>query len=187
MEIVTKFIFGKEVPPSNVAAFIKKSVNSYKKMLIEEGSIAPYYDERRVKVIYNSNGLLTLSCKEVLSYGQIHPQTTTKFKCFDLSQSKQMELYDLFQDNFSTELLKIAEEQFYMQLALDKTKSLKEQDFRFTDNKFRLNDNFYINTDGLHFYYNNYEIRAYGYGPTDLVIPWSKIEHLLKENIKKSI
>jgi len=32
------------------------------------------------------------------------------------------------------------------------------------------------------FYYNNYEITAYAFGPTELEIPYSKIRELIKEN-----
>jgi hypothetical protein len=34
----------------------------------------------------------------------------------------------------------------------------------------------------LVFYYNNYEITAYAFGPTELEIPYSKIKNLIGEN-----
>lgn len=60
-------------------------------------------------------------------------------------------------DNYNI-LSEIAEDEFYNQLSLSKTKNLKQQGFWFIYDKFKSNNNFYIDTDGLHFYYNTYEI-----------------------------
>lgn len=187
MKIVSEFVFKRETPPSNLDSYIQKRFSGFKKTLIAEGYVAPYYENHDVRVIYNQSNLLSLMFKEVTSWGQIHPLTVTKFKCFQFDNSRQLKLSDLFQNDYYKELLRIAENQIYIQLKLDKTKSLNEQGFWFKDNKFVLNDNFYINTDGLHFYYNHFDIRAYGYGTTDLVIPWSKIKHLINEDILNRI
>jgi len=45
-----------------------------------------------------------------------------------------------------------------------------------------LNENFLIRDSSLVFYYNNYEITAYSFGPTELEIPYSKIKNLINEN-----
>lgn len=60
--------------------------------------------------------------------------------------------------------------------------------FWFENNKFSLNDNFLILDSGLVFYYNNYEITAYAFGPTELEIPYTKIKTLVDEkNILKDL
>ena len=56
---------------------------------------------------------------------------------------------------------------------------LGQAGFWFENNKFYLNDNFLITDSSLVFYYNDYEITAYAFGPTELIIPYSKIATLV--------
>jgi Protein of unknown function (DUF3298) len=56
----------------------------------------------------------------------------------------------------------------------------KEAGFWFKDNIFTLNNNFAITDQGILFYYNNYEIASYVYGPTKIFIPYDSIENLVK-------
>ncbi len=65
---------------------------------------------------------------------------------------------------------------------------LGQAGFWFENNEFFLNDNFLITDSSLVFYYNNYEITAYAFGPTELIIPFSKIKSLVEEkSLIKSI
>ena len=45
---------------------------------------------------------------------------------------------------------------------------------------FYFNDNFTIDKEALTFYYNEYEVSAYVFGPTELRIPLEKIRPYLK-------
>ena len=185
---VEHFVFHTTESPQNVSEYFAKIIKSYKDYLEKEADyISSYSEERDVKIIFNQDNIVSLRLIEYTYNGGIHGQTTKYFKCFNINESKQIKLSDLFsKDNYSR-LSEIAEDEFYNQLSLSKTKDLKQQGFLFKDDKFKLNNNFYIDTVGLHFYYNTYEIRAYAYGPTDLLIPWSKIKHILKENVIKGI
>ena len=58
--------------------------------------------------------------------------------------------------------------------------NLTEAGFWFDDDKFSVNNNFSIGKDGLNFVYNNYEITAYAYGPTELFIPYKSIKKVIK-------
>lgn len=187
MENVNEFIFGEKTHPSNIDTYIQKSISVYKEMLIEEGCVAPYYEKDSIKVIYNENEISTLCFYQQTYNGQIHPLTTIHFRCFNLAESKQLKLSDLFEENYYSELTKIGKKEFYTQLGLPDTANLKSHYFRFDKNQFKLNENFYINYDGLHFFYNQLEISGYASGAIDLVIPWSKIKHLLNKDILNRI
>lgn len=184
-DTITKYVFGKIEPPYDVNEYLIGIINEFKKYHIQKSSIGydnSIYEVRDVKVLFNRNNILTLSLKEVTT-GGAHPQTYYRYKNFKLDESKQLTLNDLFVNNYYSELEEIAKTEFYRMMKLKEDANLEEQHFWFDNNKFHLNNNFYIAEDGFHFFYNNYEIRAYAYGPTDLNIPWSKINHILKSNI----
>jgi len=80
------------------------------------------------------------------------------------------------------ELTKIGEVEFRKVKELAAEADLGESGFWFENNEFYLNDNFLITDSSLVFYYNNYEITAYAFGPTELIIPMSKIASLLDDS-----
>jgi hypothetical protein len=76
-------------------------------------------------------------------------------------------------------LIKIGEAEFRKLKELTKEADLGQAGFWFENNKFYLNDNFLITDSSLVFYYNNYEITAYAFGPTEIILPYSKIKSLI--------
>jgi len=44
---------------------------------------------------------------------------------------------------------------------------------------FSVNKNFTVDENGITFYYNSYEITAYSFGPTELFIPYNRINDLI--------
>ncbi len=180
---ITKFVFCIDSLPQDITAYQAGSIQRFKEYLKNEAdNVKIKYDECKIEVIFNQNGFVSLSFKQVTP-GGMHRQTYYWFKNFKLDESIQLDLNDLFVNNYYSELEKIGRIEFYRLMKLKEDANLEEEHFWFDNNKFHLNNNFYIAADGLHFFYNNYEIRAYGWGPTDLLIPWSKIEHILKSNI----
>ncbi len=181
---ITRFVFFFFSLPQDINAYQIDLIQRFKKYLKNEADyVTSSYDENKIEVLFNQNGFVSLSFKKVTYDGGAHAQTKYIFKNFKLDNSKQLHLNDLFVSNYYSKLEEIAEIEFYRMMELEENVNLKEEHFWFKNNKFSLNANFYIAGDGLHFFYNNYEIRAYGYGPTDLVIPWSKISHILKSKI----
>ncbi len=96
------------------------------------------------------------------------------FTVLDLNSGNKVTLEDIFIAGYKPILNKIAEEEFRKLKELGEHEDLDEAGFWFDDNRFSINDNFAISDEGLTFYYNNYEITAYAYGPTELIIPLSK-------------
>ena len=58
----------------------------------------------------------------------------------------------------------------------------EDWDFTPRSGDFKLSENFSLENDGLHFYYNQYEIGPYAMGAPDVTIAWKEITKLLKEN-----
>jgi len=76
-------------------------------------------------------------------------------------------------------LTKIGEAEFRKLKELTTEADLGQAGFWFENNKFFLNDNFLITDSSLVFYYNNYEITAYAFGPTEIILPYLKIKSLI--------
>jgi hypothetical protein len=92
----------------------------------------------------------------------------------------EIALNDILKDGFVQELNSIAEKIFRKQENLAGDTPLKG--YLFENGKFSLNNNFLITPIGLRFLYNQYEIKPYPAEETDLLIPYSQIESLLRPN-----
>lgn len=92
----------------------------------------------------------------------------------------EITLKDILEDGYAENLNSIAEKIFRKQENLADNAPLKG--YLFENGKFSLNDNFLITPIGLRFLYNQYEIKPYPAAETDLLIPYSQIESLLRPN-----
>jgi hypothetical protein len=136
--------------------------------------------ERIGKVRYNSNGILSLEFSEYSYLGGAHPNSAILFNNIDMGTGEEIVIEDLFNKNIENKLTKVAESEFRKLKELNEYDDLGDAGFWFNDNQFHLNDNFLITDSSLIFYYNNYEITAYAFGPTELEIPYLKIKDLIK-------
>jgi hypothetical protein len=135
--------------------------------------------ERIGKVKQNSDFIFSLELSEYSYLGGAHPNTVVNFVNYNLKSGEKIKLSELFKDNFENDLNRIAESEFRKLKDLSEKEDLGQAGFWFDDNRFHLNDNFLVTDSSLIFYYNNYEITAYAFGPTELKISYSKIKDLL--------
>ena len=137
--------------------------------------------ERTGKVMLNKANIISMDCTDYSYTGGAHPNTFVTFKNFNLSTGREFQLVDLIHSEKLNELRQIAEVEFRKLKNLKSDDDLGKAGFWFEDNQFKLNDNFLIADSSLIFYYNNYEITAYAFGPTELVIPYQKIKNLVEQ------
>lgn len=141
-----------------------------------------WFVERTGEVKLNKSNIFSIDYMEYSYTGGAHPNTFVTFKNFNLSDGEEIALDKIISTDKLTELTKIGEEEFRKLKNLTEADELGQAGFWFENNKFYLNDNFLITDSSLVFFYNNYEITAYAFGPTELEIPYSKIKGLIKEN-----
>jgi hypothetical protein len=82
-------------------------------------------------------------------------------------------------DAFDTELTALAERQFRKVRRIPDDKSVREAGFDFPDNVFQLNTNYGLDSTGLFFHYNSYDISGWAAGPTKVTMPWAEVLHLI--------
>ena len=145
--------------------------DSYQEWFIERSGTVKFYNDDFISLVFS----------EYTYLGGAHPNSYTMFTVLDLNNGNKITLEDIFIDGYKPILNKIAEEELRKLNELGEYEDLDEAGFWFDDNKFSINDNFALSDEGLTFYYNNYEITAYAYGPTKLIVPLARIINLIKE------
>jgi hypothetical protein len=156
-------------------------INDYKEFIKEAGVSQGWEVSRDIEVRYFNDDFISIIYAEYSFLGGAHPNNFVMYSNFSLSSGEQLKLSDILIDDYLPELTKIAEEEFRTLKKLDKNKSLNEAGFWFENESFIINNNFAIDNKNLTFYFNNYEITAYAFGPTKLEIPLSKINHLISD------
>ena len=137
--------------------------------------------DRHADVLYQSPRLLSLSVSEYADYGGAHGQSYLGYFVYDLQEGRSLQLEDLFIPESMEAVTGIGELFFRDLKGMMEGESLEDAGFWFENNEFYLNDNFAISGNELIFFYNNYEIQAYAYGPTELAIPLYELKTWLKE------
>ena len=156
-------------------------VRSYKEDKIVNALTPPYSLELSANVIFQDTGLIAVQCAEDAFDGGAHGNSLITFINWSTKENKDLALKDILISGYHEELVKVAEKIFRKQENLTDTASLSNNYF-FDKGVFTLNNNFSITSQGLKFLYNNYEIKSYAEGTTELLVPYSQIKSLLKPN-----
>jgi hypothetical protein len=133
---------------------------------------------RYTHVIFNENYMVTFY---ILSYsftGGAHGQETQMFTTMDVKTGKILTLGDLFKTGFETDLSKLLSKKLQRMAGLPESGKLSEAGY-FVD-EIRPSANFYLNGNGIGFFYNQYEIAPYSFGSTDIFLTKEELKTLLK-------
>ena len=136
--------------------------------------------EFSMSVVYNENNLLSLCFTKYAFTGGSHGIGMKYFKVFRQTDFKCLQIEDMVDSSGRVAIRKMLEAKLRRLNGIDAGSSLRENGF-FID-ELALNDNFYINNDGIGFYYNVYEIASYSSGSFTLFLPFAEI----KQGLKKS-
>ncbi|MBS1529249.1 MAG: DUF3298 domain-containing protein, partial [Bacteroidetes bacterium] len=137
-----------------------------------------YTLESSATVVRQDSSLATIQIDRYMYAGGAHGSTYTGFINWNTKAGKEISLDDLFAPGYGSKLTAIAEKIFRKDEKLSDTSSLRN--YFFQDQKFALNDNFLITPVGIRFLYNEYEIKSYADGTTELLIPYTQIKSLLR-------
>ncbi|GAA4102676.1 DUF3298 and DUF4163 domain-containing protein [Mucilaginibacter panaciglaebae] len=137
--------------------------------------------DSHAEVLRQDSSLTTLEISGHNFQGGAHGSCMTTFINWNTKANKNIALSDLLIQRYVEKLTAIADTIFRKQEKLSLSASLAN-DYFFKDNKFALNNNFLITPLGIKFLYNQYEIKPYAAGQTDLFIPYAKLKLLLKPN-----
>jgi len=172
--------FGRE-KNNNLEELMQNFIDEYKNFKKEFPESQQEWEiERRVDNNFKDDNILSCTSSEYSYLGGAHSNTYLRFTNFKLKSGEIIDLSDILIAGFLPELNSIVEPIFRKEKNLTEDINLTEAGFWFDDDKFSVNNNFSIGKDGLKFIYNNYEITAYAYGPTELFVPYKSIKKLIK-------
>src|SRR2546426_1203661 len=144
------------------------------------GAVPGYWEERAVKVLYQSPRVVSLEFDEGSFTGGAHPNFYSAYRNFDALTGAKIHLADILVDGYQAPLTRIAEQKFRKDKGVAAGASLGHAGYTFDNDRFRLAGNFAIGPEGLTFLYNLYEIASYAQGITVFLIGYGEINTLIR-------
>lgn len=177
-KLLNMFMLG-EKPDTSLNAMTKAFIKSYTDSKKDDPRSEMFYTlESYAKVIKQDSALIVLEYGGYAFQGGAHGGSFTGFINWDGKTNKNVTLDDILIAGYKPELTKIAERIFRKDEKLIPTAPL--DDYFFDRNKFALNENYSITPAGIRFIYNQYEIKPYAAGQTELLLPYSEIIKLMR-------
>ena len=181
-DTIGRYLIGSKITPETLHAYSANFFKDYYDSKSEDPANArPYQSDSDIAVELQDSSLVVLACTDQPYFGGAHGSHSKTFINWNTSQNNVIYLKDLLLGGYEPQLTKIAEKIFRKNEKISDTTSLSGNYF-FKDGLFTLNNNFHIQQNGICFVYNEYEIKPYSEGTTDLLIPYSSIKKLLRQN-----
>ena len=181
---------GKE-PSVLLPAALQKYLNGWKNSYIKAGvketqdmglSLSQEGDERLL-VLSESGQLLTLAYYSYSFSGGAHGGSTTKLFSFDKRVNKLLTLSDVLTPAGIAALPSLLAKSARAQFKVQANQSLK--DVGLFENSIPVTQNFWMDNAGLGFWYQEYEIGPFAYGPIVLFIPLAQISSFIQPGFLK--
>jgi len=130
-------------------------------------------------IVYNAHRKV---CFYILTYsftGGAHGMEMQEFSTVDLQSGKTLKLEDLFKTGSEKELTRLLTHRLHQMINQPESGKLSESGY-FTD-EVKPTENFYLNDNGIGFFYNHYEIAPYSFGATDIFLSKEELRQILKQ------
>ena len=169
-------------------AFIDPILSSYRKNNLKKevfdtikelsGDVSgEWYGETRIELFAKTPATYTLSVGSNGYTGGAHGYDTVGYTNVAIATQKKLTLRELFLPGTEEKLKEIAQTYYRLEHNLKPKQPLIDDDW--FENRFVLAENFAITPYGLHFLYNQYEIKPYAAGQTSFFLPYGAIGDLI--------
>jgi len=145
----------------------------------------PYQFELTGSVLLNKRGLLTVDLSYYAFTGGAHGNSHTEYFVFDTRTGTRLGLNDVFEQGFEERLNKLIDRRYRQMKGLSSTDRLDGEKGMLFENFIHFNDNFALTEEGVSFFFNNYEITAYAFGPTKIDLSYSELAGILKPEFRE--
>lgn len=167
-----------EKPDTSLKALSKTLIGQY----MDERKDRPdvfYTVDVKAKVVRQDSSLTLVEISGYGYTGGAHGGFYKGFINWNTKTGKMTRLDDVIDSKNLPQLTAVAEKIFRKNENLSDTTSLANNYF-FKNDKFGLANEYAINPSGILFFYNEYEIKPYAAGTTELLIPYNQIKSLLR-------
>ena len=146
--------------------------------IYQEGATSFNWEKTKaVKIQYNEKQILSMEFYDYGYTGGAHGLSLSRFVVISLDDGQRITLDGIFREDYQNDLRDIVNAQVRLQYDLPRESDLRNAGF-FVENV-DLSDNFYLNKDGIGFYYNQYEIAPFAMGPVDIFVPYYKMKRIM--------
>lgn len=143
-------------------------------------SFSETYDDL-FRIQLNAAGLLCIRHFHTEYTGGAHGNHWASHFTLDLSTGRQVTLEELLAPEPKAQLTRLAEAALREAYGLKPGEALNSDNGPLFENKFELNENWFLTPGGLGFCFIPYEIGPYAAGFIEPVIPWEQLRPLIRE------
>ena len=147
---------------------------------IEKTASFNWLKKMTMEVMYNENNLLSLRLDKYGYTGGAHGVSIARYRVFNLQTGAPIDLQEIFIDGYEEELTRILDKKLRRLNGIGSGENLLESGFLV--DSLAYTDNFYVNNDGIGFFYNVYEIAAYATGSTELFCSFYDLKGILRKD-----
>lgn len=137
-----------------------------------------YYIQKSNEILFEDDNVLSYSVQHSDYTGGAHGSLQILYYIIDLDNLTTITEEDIFTPNYHQLLTTIIIERLMKKFEVDTPEKLLTEGF-FDINEIAPNNNFWVNNEGLHYVYNQYEIAPYSMGPIEVTIPYEEIKSIL--------
>lgn len=170
---------------STVEELAERFLMEYDTFRKEFDTALPYQFDLEGRVVLNRPGILTVDLSVESYTGGAHGNRMTRYLVFDTRTGKRLAPADVFREGFQEPLNRLIDSRYREMTGLSETERLDGEKGRLFENYIHFNDNFALTPEGVTFYYNNYEIAAYAFGPTVIGFSYGELADLLRPGFEK--
>ncbi len=168
--------------PTSYQDLASSFVRGYNEFYMESpGTMQSWYLDIDIQVLRQTHNYIALQYTDSDYAGGAHGNTSINYLNYNPKTNQPITLDSLILPDKKSELLKVAETIFRKDEKLSATEPFSGTYF-FDNGKFALAQEFFVSKKGLEFIYNAYEIKAYAYGTTTLIIPFAELKNIAKPN-----
>ena len=143
---------------------------------------APICCEEQVltgSVMGEVKGILSYCVERYVYTGGAHGSNFRQFVNYNLQTGEQIDEEQLFAENYQEQLTQLLLQ--YMVEQNDEIALIQDlQEAGYNVDDIHPNDNFYLAEEGITYVFNPYDIAPYALGETEILIPWSALQNILK-------
>jgi len=180
---------GKLAPENAVDAYVRTYSENYKslsntyyedKARLEDSMPMWYwyYMNLNNKILFQNDSLLSYAIEYSDYEGGAHGSYRITYVNIDLSRLVTLSEEDLFVPGYYRPLIEKIVHHLMQKYQVNEPNSLLEKGF-FTIEDIVPNNNFFLDEEGIHYAYNQYEIAPYAMGVISVTIPYSDLEDIL--------
>lgn len=182
--------YDKMSPDKAIELFIEDYTHDYRELGNQyyddlgniEDDISPswywYKLNKKNDVLFEDENVLSYSVQHSDYTGGAHGSLSVLYYTIDLNKLTTITEESIFKPNYFKFLTSKIIERLMLKYEVDTPEELLNEGF-FDINEIAPNNNFWINNEGIHYIYNQYEIAPYSMGPIEITIPYDDINPII--------